>query len=223
MANTYFSFQQFTIQQDKSPMKVCTDSCILGAMACVEGKKQVLDIGTGTGLLTLMMAQRNPEAYFTALEIDALSVEQAQKNFAQSPWSDRLKVIGCSLQAFSSGFVDKKFDFIVSNPPFFSNHLKPHSKSTKIALHNDDTLPFEDLCHYTEPLLAENGEILVMYPGYEANLFLEKARAYGLICVEKIQIKHYPEADKIFRTIVKLRKVSSAGICLELVFHICNA
>lgn len=200
-------------------MKVCTDSCILGAMATVEGKKEVLDIGTGTGLLSLMMAQRNPEAQFTGLEIDRLSIEQAKENFALSPWPHRLKVLDCSLQAFSNSFTDKKFDLIVSNPPFFSNHLKPHRKPTHFALHND-TLPLDDLFHYAYPLLADEGEIILMYPAYEASHCLEKARHVGLDCIEKIHIKHYPETEKIFRTILKFRKTPLTGLRQESVFHI---
>ena len=132
MANSWFQFKQFTIKQDRSGFKVGTDGVLLGAWADISGSDTVLDIGTGTGLLALMLAQRS-DAKITAIEIDLASFEQAGENILDSPWSKRITLIHSPLQKFTT---EDKFDLIVSNPPFFQDSLRPTSGSLGISKHD---------------------------------------------------------------------------------------
>lgn len=115
--NSFFRFKQFVVNQDKCAMKVCTDACVLGAWADVEGAEKILDIGTGTGLLALMVAQRNSNAEIDAVELDQDAFSQAIENVKTSSFSERIKVVNSSIQGFSPSY---QYDFIVTNPPFFN-------------------------------------------------------------------------------------------------------
>ena len=121
MSNSYFSFKQFTVFQDKCAFKTGTDGVILGAYTDISGADKILDIGTGTGLIALMLAQRC-EGEITAIEPDKDSYRQACRNVEKSKWSNRIKVENIDLQNFNPG--DTKFDLIVTNPPYFINSLK---------------------------------------------------------------------------------------------------
>ena len=132
MANPWFRFKQFTISQEGTAFRVGTDAVLLGAWADVSGAGQVLDIGTGTGLLALMLAQRSG-ADITAIEIDRASYEQALENADSSPWKDRIKVIHSALQDFRPPC---KYDLVVTNPPFFRNSLHPAEEGKAISKHD---------------------------------------------------------------------------------------
>ncbi|NJL13777.1 MAG: methyltransferase [Microscillaceae bacterium] len=123
MANTFFQFKQFRVEQAGAALKVCTDACLFGAWLPAQSAISILDIGTGTGLLALMLAQRTP-ARLTAIEIDPQAAQQAQANFLQSPWTHRLQLIAGAAQDFARQTTEK-FDWIVSNPPFFEKHWLP--------------------------------------------------------------------------------------------------
>jgi len=142
MPNTWFRFKQFTIEQEHAAMKVGTDGVLLGAWASAPGAgSRVLDIGTGTGLIALMMAQRTKDAAVDALEIDPSSASQAKENFQNSPWKKRLRCFPSSFQDFSSQ-CRKQYDLIVCNPPFFSGSKKTASKSKNLARHDDSLSRF---------------------------------------------------------------------------------
>ncbi len=159
MSNSHFTFKQFKINQDKCAMKVGTDGCLIGAWANVEKCENVLDIGCGSGLISIMMAQRS-NAFVTGIEIDPDAAMQASENVASSPWSNRIKIICCDALHFSS---DKKFDAIVSNPPFFSNSLRCSDKERTTARHND-TLTAAGVFAQAEKLLCKNGILSVIIP-----------------------------------------------------------
>lgn len=160
-----FKFKQFTVHQQRSAMKVGTDGVLIGAWASVRpADRAVLDIGTGTGLIALMLAQRNPKAEVVAVEIDTESAAQACENVAESPWSDRIKVERCAVQEFTSTM---KFDLIVSNPPYFVDSLKCPDESRNTARHTD-TLSFAELMHTAERLLASDGRLAVIVPAEAA-------------------------------------------------------
>ena len=135
-----FTFRQFHIEQDKCAMKVGTDGVLLGSWA--KGGKRILDIGTGTGLIALMMAQRFPDANIDAIEIDENAVIQATENVLRSPFTKQIVVKHCSLQTYSE--TKEKYDSIVCNPPYFVDSLKSNDNNRTVARHTD-ALPFNDL------------------------------------------------------------------------------
>ncbi|MCD7899255.1 MAG: methyltransferase [Bacteroides sp.] len=183
MANSYFQFKKFIIHQDQCAMKVGTDGVLLGAWVQVETAKQILDIGTGTGLIALMLAQRS-HATITALEIDQSSAEQAQTNIFNSPWSDRIKVICMDFNKFET---NQTFDVIVSNPPFFNNSLNSPKKSRTVARHTD-SLSYNNLFAGIAPLLDNKGEVSIIIPADILNQIKEIAREYHLFPSRQLNI-----------------------------------
>lgn len=166
MANTYFSFKQFNIQQDRCAMKVTTDACLFGAWASqcikelVKEKGMLLDIGSGTGLLSLMIAQQHPALQFTAVEIDKDAVEQARENIQASPWENRITVIHEDINQFTAQL---PFDLIISNPPFYQDDLRsPHEKKNRA--HHDASLLVPELLKSIQSHLSEEGHYFLMMP-----------------------------------------------------------
>jgi tRNA1Val (adenine37-N6)-methyltransferase len=166
-------------------MKVCTDSCILGAYAKVAHAKQILDIGTGTGLLALMAAQRS-QGQIDAVEIDKAAAEQASENVAASPFHDRIRVHSSSIQAYSIR-CRKKYDVVISNPPFFTNNLKSSNFKQNVALHSE-SLQLSELAIITSYLLDKEGSFVVMLPVHETNLLEVAAEEVKLYPYEKLHI-----------------------------------
>ena len=186
MSNPYFRFKQFTVFHDRCAMKVGTDGTLLGAWTDITGVQSILDIGTGTGLVALMLAQRS-QAHIDAVEIDAEACIQAQENVARSPWRDRIQVYQGSVQDYATT-CSKRYDLIVSNPPFFDNASKASQKARTVARHSD-SLRQLDLLQVTEKLLCENGRLVVIYPTDAAQLFQEKAESFGFFCQRKLSVK----------------------------------
>ncbi len=171
-----FKFKKFDIIQDKSAMKVGTDGVLLGSWVSCKKSKLILDVGCGTGLLSLMLAQRNLNCSITGIEIDEIASREAQLNINNSDWHQRVAIINSSLQNFST---DVKFDLIISNPPFF-----PSNKSTKrrdIARHTN-TLSFEQLLQNSANLLALEGRLAVIIPQNLEAYFYKNAEFYNLYC-----------------------------------------
>jgi tRNA1Val (adenine37-N6)-methyltransferase len=185
--NTFFQFKQFWIEQDQCAMKVCTDSCLFGAYVTVEPEvKHILDIGTGTGLLALMMAQKS-EAEIDAVEIDPAAAKQAKENILSSPWKQKIKIYGQSIQEFSlnSG---KKYDLIISNPPFFSKNLKSSDPKANMAHHNDLLSP-EDLISCVSRMLSAKGKFAVMLPPFESSQLEKEALKSGIFPSERCKVR----------------------------------
>lgn len=183
--NNYFQFKQFRIEQKRSAMKVGIDGVLLGAWTNVHDCNTILDIGTGTGLIALMLAQRS-QAEMTAIEIEKNAAEEAAENVAASIWNDRVQVQHISLQKFAASST-QQFDLIVSNPPFFRNSLKAGNESRSLARHND-SLPFSTLCEITAQLLAEKGRCAFILP-IPVNAEIEMlARKNGLFLQRKTQV-----------------------------------
>ena len=210
-ANTHFSFKQFTIHQDQTAMKVTTDACILGAYTEVQGVKSVLDIGTGTGLLSLMLAQRS-KAKIDAIEIDENAYNQAITNANQSNFKDTITVYNTSIQDFET---DKRYDLIISNPPFFQNHLKSETESRNNSLHTD-TLSFADLLSTVLRLLSPNGTFVVLLPVYESSVFEQLATSKELYPQKKLTIRHRKDT-KILRIITTFGRIKKEIINEELI------
>jgi len=191
MASGSFSFKQFTIYQDRCIFKVGTDGVLLGAYADVSGIKTILDIGTGTGLIALMLAQRS-EAEITAIEPDFNSFEQACSNVRQSKWSHRIRVIHTDLQNFMTE--SQKFDLIVSNPPYFNDSLKNPDPGKAAARHNV-TLNNYDLVKGISGLLTDDGRAQVIMPYAEGSILIADAHEFGLYCNDMLKIRPLPAND----------------------------
>jgi len=187
MHEDIFHFKQFTINQDRCAMKVGTDGVLLGAWVKVNGAKKILDIGTGTGLIALMLAQKS-QAIIDAIDIDKDAFEQAKKNAADSKWKNRIHVFHSSLQEFAETF-QNKYDLIVSNPPFFESAFKAGTEARNIARHTDETLNFEDLICGVNKLLLPDGKFNVILPFKEGNCFIEKSKSGNLFVQKLTRVK----------------------------------
>jgi tRNA1Val (adenine37-N6)-methyltransferase len=191
MPNPYFSFKQFTVFHDKCAMKVGIDGVLLGAWASIENADHILDIGTGTGLVALMIAQRSL-AKVTGIDIDRDAVFQANENIEKSPWPARVDVQESSLQKFAatSGLF---FDLIVSNPPYFVNSLKAPSDSRTAARHTD-SLTHEELIENAIRLLNPAGRICIILPINEGLQCVDFAQSKGLYCTKQVTVFPKPAA-----------------------------
>jgi tRNA1Val (adenine37-N6)-methyltransferase len=185
MSQTFFNFKQFSINQDKCAMKVGTDSILLGAWANFSNSKKVLDIGTGTGILALMAAQKS-NAEITAIEIDKIAAIQAHENISNSIFRNRINVINTSIQAFLES--DLKFDHIISNPPFFQNSLTTNIPSRTQARHNLLLNPVE-IINATINLITSNGKLSVIWPIESGIKFICQAKLQNLNCLRLTYIK----------------------------------
>ena len=178
-----FRFKQFEIEQDRCAMKVGTDGVLLGAWA--QGGCRILDIGSGTGLISLMMAQRFPEAEVVGIDMDVDACGQARENVMASPFRDRVEIVCCRLQDFGAIGV---FDAIVSNPPFFVDSLKnPDSKRT-MARHTD-SLPFRDLFAGVKRLLSDDGIFSAIVPVEVVEQFVAESCILGFYLIRKCGVK----------------------------------
>ncbi|SFH25676.1 tRNA1(Val) (adenine(37)-N6)-methyltransferase [Pontibacter chinhatensis] len=188
MPNSYFQFKQFRVEQDRCAMKVCTDSCVFGAYVEVGKAQRILDIGTGTGLLALMVAQRSG-ASIDAVEINAEAQQQAQENFTASPWADRLHLHPMPLQAYAQQQLPK-YDVILSNPPFFLSSLKSADAAKNTAKHTGELL-FEDILYFAQQRLTQHGKLYLLLPPAEALYFAGLAKASVLYLAEVLQVYTY--------------------------------
>lgn len=186
MANTYFQFKQFRVEQDRCAMKVCTDACILGAYTQAPPKTaNILDIGTGTGLLCLMLAQRYPHSRIDAVELDLQAFEQAGKNVAQSPWPESIHLYRQAIQEFTP---PHRYQLIVSNPPFYPEHLRSENQRKNQARHHD-SLSFPDLINAIMRLLTNDGRCSILLPPRQAQEFSKLAEEKGLFLQHELQVQ----------------------------------
>ncbi|MHC1705819.1 MAG: tRNA1(Val) (adenine(37)-N6)-methyltransferase [Tenuifilaceae bacterium] len=190
MGKNYFRFKQFVIKQEVAAMKVGTDGVLLGAWVDLKNVNNVLDIGTGSGIIALMIAQRC-NANIKAVEIDLASAQQAKANFESSPWSNRLEIHNTSFQNYFETS-SAKFDLLVSNPPYFTNSLKSQTEDRNLVRHTD-LLPNSDLLNGVIKLLSAKGRFCAVFPYAEGNVFIAQAASYGLYCNKKLYIQSKPE------------------------------
>jgi tRNA1Val (adenine37-N6)-methyltransferase len=191
MSNNYFNFKEFKINQEKAAFKVGTDGVLLGAYAAVEGKKRILDIGAGTGVISLMIAQRS-DAEIVSIEPDYESFLQTEENVSQCNWKSRIKVINADLHSYNPG--EEKFDLIVTNPPYFNNSLKNPDHRKSSARHTD-SLSSAGLLSGVARLLDNTGIFQLIMPYVEGTIFIAEAQEYGFYCNNILKIKPLPTSE----------------------------
>ncbi|KAF2520080.1 methyltransferase [Flavobacterium salilacus subsp. salilacus] len=200
-----FQFKQFSIQQDKCAMKVGTDGVLLGAWATLENNPEsILDIGAGTGIIALMLAQRSNAGQIDALEIDDDAYEQAVDNFENSPWGDRLFCYHAGLDEFVEEMQDEEYDLIVSNPPFYSEDYTTGNKQRDKARFID-AMPFEELAEAASLLLHSHGIFAVILPYKEEQNFITIANKFSLFPCRITRVKGMPETA-IKRSLIAFKK-----------------
>lgn len=198
-----FHFKQFTIEQDRCPMKVGTDGVLLGAWADVAGADQVLDIGTGTGVIAIMLGQRAPEATIHGVEVDEEAFLQAEENMHRAPWADRLRAFHTSIQEFTRHH-PHQYDLIVSNPPFFSGGTFSTNQD-RTSVRHTVKLPHGDLLISVRSLLAPEGKFCVILPLIEGLRFQELAESYHLYCTKVTEVR--PKKEKpVERLLLQLER-----------------
>jgi len=190
MSNNPFRFKQFTVQQDKCAMKVGTDGVLLGAWAKCKNSTRVLDIGTGTGLIALMLAQRCP-ATIDALEIDGNAAQQARQNFKNSPWGNRLNAIHVDARFFQPA---ERYDLIVSNPPFFENNHKIEQQGRRLA-RTGVSLKHKTIIDLADEWLVEEGRLAIICPASSFELIEEYARQKHMRLTSQVNVRGNPNTE----------------------------
>lgn len=191
---TKFQFKQFSLEQDRCAMKIGTDGVLLGAWVPITNNPfSILDIGAGTGIIAIMLAQRSNAQQIDALEIDEEAYEQSVDNFENSPWSDRLFCFHAGLDEFIEEPEDE-YDLIISNPPFYTDDYKSENEQRDLARFAD-AMPFEDLIEAADLLLSENGIFSVIIPFKEEVNFLTLAAAYELYPLKITRVKGTPTSE----------------------------
>lgn len=218
LPNNYFQFKQFTIYQDNCAMKVCTDACILGAWTSMRMESSsinnILDIGCGTGLLSLMLAQKI-NATIDAVEIDKVAITQATENIAGSSWANRINIIHTSIKDFQPVV---KYDLIICNPPFYENDLRSGDE-TKNAAKHDTTLKLDELIFSIKSNLTETGIAVILLPFHRTAYFEKIAVDSSLFIREKLLVKQ-TGTHNYFRSIILISPVlNNECNTTELIIH----
>ena len=199
-----FKFKQFAVNQDRCAMKIGTDAVLLGAWCPIENNpKSILDIGAGTGILALMLAQRTNADQIDALEIDEEAYEQCVENFEASAWADKLFCYHAGLDEFVDDPEDE-YDLIISNPPFYSEDFKTENEQRDLARFQD-AMPFEDLIEAADLLLSENGLFVVVIPYKEEERFIDLCAEYELYPVKATRVKGSHKTP-IVRTLLAFKR-----------------
>lgn len=218
MRNSYFEFKQFRIDQDKCTMKVCTDACIFGSwiakkvVSCRLSVNRVLDIGSGTGLLSLMYAQKDLQAKIDAVEIDEKAFIQTIENFKNSKWNERFKTFHGDIKEFVS---ENKYDLVISNPPFYENDLLSEQKNKNIAKHNT-ALSLNDLILVIKNNIKKDGHFAIILPYPRINFFEDLAEKNHFFLREKLLIRQTPKHN-FFRGILLFSDIKRSRIIREFI------
>lgn len=191
-----FQFKKFAVEQDRCAMKIGTDGVLLGAWTPIDNNPfSILDIGTGTGIIALMLAQRSGATQIDALEIDEDAYEQATDNFENSPWNDRLFCFHAALDEFIEEPEDE-YDLIISNPPFYTEDYKSKNEQRDLARFSD-AMPFEELIEAADLLLSENGIFAVIIPFKEEERFIDLCAEVELFPVKATRVKGSPKTPVV--------------------------
>lgn len=218
MSNPYFQFKKFVVYHDRCAMKVGTDGVLLGAWTQVCGANDILDIGTGTGLIALMAAQRNQHAAITAVEIERDAASQALENVRRSSWHDRIRVVHADIRAYAP---EVKFDLIVSNPPYFERSLTCSAEGRTKARHTA-ALDYEELLCRASLLLKDGGDFSIVIPADAANRLVALAAGKGLFLSRRTWVRTLP-AMPPKRALMAFRKqpapVEENTLTIEMAHH----
>ena len=209
-----FRFKQFAIRQENAAMKVGTDGALLGAWSDVSKANNILDIGTGTAIIAMMVAQRNSTAAITAIEIDEKALIDANFNVENCPWTNRIKIIQSSLQEFTPTL---KFDSIISNPPFFENSLKSNSRS-KIKARHTDSLHYSDILNFASIHLSNIGVLHLILPVENAEKCIETAIEGGFYLKRICKVHPVPNKNA-HRFVFELTKNATPTISESLIIE----
>jgi tRNA1Val (adenine37-N6)-methyltransferase len=210
-----FHFKQFSIQHDKVTHKVGTDGVLLGAWVDVSGVKRVLDIGTGSGIIALMIAQRTAATVLIdGVELQKMDATQASENAVRSPWADRVRIHNSPIEDFEPSH---QYDLMVSNPPFFVNSTSPPNRERGIARHTKE-LTFENLFSVTEKLLKHGGRIAVILPAEESKTFCSMAICSGYFIIRTLHVKSRQDKP-VERVLMEFSKVERAQLIETLIIH----
>ncbi len=216
MGNDFFRFKQFIVRQGSAAMKVGVDGVLLGAWANTEHTDRILDVGTGTGLLALMLAQRTTGTVIDAMEIDLDACRQATENVTESPWAERIQVTCVDFRNFVN-HCPFRYNLIVCNPPYFIASLKPTDEKRSTARHND-SLPHRDLIAGSVQLLVPGGRLAVILPPVEAYKFINEATMHGLHAIRLCRVQSLPSKDP-YRILFELSDSGTATeettLCIE--------
>jgi len=213
-----FEFKQFSIQQDQCAMKIGTDGVLLGAWASLENNpERILDVGAGTGILSLQLAQRCLAETLEAIEIDEDAFEQCVGNFENSPWGDRLFCFHASVQEYAAE-MEEEYDLIISNPPFYSDEYKSDDNKRNTARFTD-TLPFRDLAIFAYQFLSEKGIFALILPRKEEENFIALASEVGLFPKRICRVKGNPTSE-VKRSLMEFTFEKSEIIQEELTIEI---
>ncbi|WP_424961215.1 tRNA1(Val) (adenine(37)-N6)-methyltransferase [Ekhidna sp.] len=222
MPNTYFQFKQFRIEQAQSGMKVTTDGCLFGGWVAEEIQKEttepkrILDIGAGTGLLSLMLAQVTVKGEIMALEINEAACKEAIHNFHHSPWGERLQCRHTSLQNFNGD----NYGLIICNPPFFKGSQQGADRNKNQAVHSN-SLDAEELLDHVIRLLDPNGSLYLLYPEREMEAFRQMALTKGLYPIHQVIVRNQID-QSIFRVMARFSFEEVKAITSELIIRKAN-
>lgn len=216
-----FRFKEFSINQDRCAMKVGTDGVLLGAWASIaHNPRSILDIGAGTGLVALMLAQRSTAPTIEGIEIVENAFEQCVANFENSPWSDRLFCYHAGLDELIEEPYEV-YDLIVSNPPFFTEDV-PSGNSFRDIARQNQSLPFDELLESVSKLLSEFGNFTTIIPFKEERYFIELAATFGLFCNRVLRVRGNPSAE-VKRSLLEFSfseaEVSEEELTIEIKRH----
>lgn len=213
-----FTFKQFSVNQDRCAMKIGTDGVLIGAWTpLINNPYNILDIGAGTGILSLMLAQRSNAEQIDAIEIDEDAYEQCVENFEASSWSDKLFCFHAGLDEFVDEPEDE-YDLIISNPPFYTDDFKSDNTSRDLARF-EDALPFEELIEAAALLLSDNGIFSVIIPYKEEERFVSLCKELDLFPLKITRVKGTP-ASEIKRSLLAFCRIEQTPLIDELTIEI---
>lgn len=195
-----FRFKQFSLNHSLSTMKIGTDAILLSALAPRTNATNILDIGTGCGVVAMIMGQYHAEAEITAIDIDFQSIEQAESNFKHGPFKERMQAINISLQEFASRKDNhQKYDYIISNPPYFVNSLNAKGEARNKARHNE-SLPFEELVENISLLASRNAYITIILPCEQTLQTIQLFKQYNIHLMKQTEI--YSKSDRVVERVI---------------------